>query len=175
MLTADSLVMDLGAHIGQWSSRISAYYGCRVAAFEPVFAFYHSLSRINGVYAFHFGLAPTSSDATMNVADDASSLYSEVGAPTEIVHLVSIDEFFADHGIDRVSLMKINIEGAEFDLLDHMITTGLIAKVDNLLVQFHSFMPRAVERHLAIELALTKTHELVSRQSWEWEEWRLRG
>jgi FkbM family methyltransferase len=38
---------------------------------------------------------------------------------------------------DQVDLMKIDIEGAEFDVIDRMIDTGVIDRVRNLAVEFH--------------------------------------
>jgi FkbM family methyltransferase len=45
-------------------------------------------------------------------------------------------EFTARYGIDRVDLLKMNIEGAEADLLDHID----LAQVKRIIVSAHDFM-----------------------------------
>lgn len=39
--------------------------------------------------------------------------------------------------IDDIGLMKINIEGGEYELLERMIELGIINKVKDIQIQFH--------------------------------------
>ena len=49
-------------------------------------------------------------------------------------------------GADRVDLVKINIEGGEYELLDRLHETGWLARIETLIVQFHEFAPDAYSR-----------------------------
>ena len=71
--------------------------------------------------------------------------------------------------------MKINIEGAEYDLLDHLIETGFIANIINLQIQFHEFVPNAKERMENIQKRLEKTHALTYQHEFVWENWKRLG
>ena len=68
--------------------------------------------------------------------------------------------------------MKINIEGGEYDLLDRLITTGLVGKIDNIQVQFHEFVPNAKERMQNIQKKLSKTHTPTYQYEFIWENWK---
>ena len=74
-----------------------------------------------------------------------------------------------------VALMKINIEGGEYDLLDRMIETGLVESIDNLQVQFHNFTVDAKRRMERIQEALQRTHTLNYQYRFVWENWVRKG
>jgi hypothetical protein len=70
-------------------------------------------------------------------------------------------------------MMKVNIEGGEYELLDHLIDTGLICRVRDVQVQFHDdVLPDADRRMRAIQAGLSKTHTLLWQHEWIWECWR---
>ena len=70
--------------------------------------------------------------------------------------------------------MKINIEGAEYDLLEHLIDTGLISNIHNIQVQFHDFVSNAEQRMIMLQKELEKTHGLTYQYPFVWENWRVK-
>jgi cell wall assembly regulator SMI1 len=90
------------------------------------------------------------------------------------VKLVCLADFVSENRIRHIDLMKVNIEGGEYDLLEHVIATGLIHRVENIQVQFHDFFPDAVRRMAKIHDELTKTHYLTYQYRFVWENWRLK-
>lgn len=176
-LDDQSCVVDVGGYEGQWASDIFLRYGSFIHIFEPVPAFAANIARrISGnsrVVLHPCGLGKETHVETISICDNESSVYKTAPQSTEI-QIVSADEFFRRKGITSVDLMKINIEGGEYDLLEHLIDTGFIAHIRNIQVQFHDFVPRAEARMLAIQTALTKTHELTWQYRFVWENWRLR-
>lgn len=78
------------------------------------------------------------------------------------------------HNIEVVDLIKINIEGGEYDLLDEIIANNWLSKFKNIQVQFHDFVienPR--ERMEKIQKELAKTHQLTYQYDFVWENWKL--
>ena len=73
--------------------------------------------------------------------------------------------------LGRVDLMKINIEGAEFPLLERMADAGLLEQVDTFLIQFHEWHPGAYHRRRKIRRALATTHTLEWDYHFIWEKW----
>jgi hypothetical protein len=71
--------------------------------------------------------------------------------------------------------MKINVEGAEYDILESLITTGFVQRVDDIQVQFHDFVPNASERVVALRKSLAATHYPTYMFSFVWENWRRIG
>jgi hypothetical protein len=70
--------------------------------------------------------------------------------------------------------MKINIEGGEFELLERLIETGLIATIENLQVQFHNFEVGAPKRMAELQAALGRTHTPTYQYEFVWENWARR-
>ena len=67
--------------------------------------------------------------------------------------------------------MKINIEGSEFELLDHMIDTGYISKVKHLQIQFHNFVNDSEVKRKTIRDKLKYSHKNIFNFPFIWERW----
>jgi hypothetical protein len=74
-------------------------------------------------------------------------------------------------GIREVDLLKVNIEGGEYDLFDRLIETDWLRSVRLVSVQFHEWHPKAYRRRRAIRRALARSHTEVWCYSWVWEYW----
>jgi hypothetical protein len=72
----------------------------------------------------------------------------------------------------RIALCKINIEGGEYELMNHILGSGLQVNVDNFQIQFHK-VEGYQERYDMIADRLSNTHSLTWRQPFVWENWRL--
>ncbi|MDB5252971.1 MAG: hypothetical protein JWP27_2140 [Flaviaesturariibacter sp.] len=177
-LTEDSVVFDLGGYEGQWTSDLYARYGCHVYVFEPV-SEYASLIRKrfknnDKIHVFDFGLAPSDADVTIEINEFASSFVNtrKGGGNSELIHLRSFSAFLDENSITKIDLMKINIEGAEFELLEHMMANGLFPLVEAFLIQFHDFVNGATTRVARIEEALSKTHHSLFNYPFVWSCWK---
>ena len=73
--------------------------------------------------------------------------------------------------IDEIDLIKINIEGGEFELLERMFEQGLVAKCKNIQIQFHDFFPEAKSLRQDIRERLKETHHLTYDYYFVWENW----
>ena len=170
--------MDLGGYEGQWTSEIHSKYGCRIVVFEPVSQFSQALSERfeanEDIEIFQFGLGATSELQTIYVRGAGSSTLRKRAAAEEI-RIVDVQQWFDDNRVMSVALMKINIEGGEYDLLDRMIETGLVESIDNLQVQFHNFTVDAKRRMERIQEALQRTHTLNYQYRFVWENWVRKG
>jgi len=174
-LLKDSIVFDLGGYQGQFASDIFSRYCCSVYVFEPVLAFYNAIQkrfeRNDYIQVFPFGLAHEKTSAFLNIDSDRSSLVKEGG---EKVQLEQFADFLSVHRINSIDLLKINIEGAEYDLLDHIIAADIQKRIKNLQIQFHDFFPNAQSRMQQIQKQLENTHELTWSYPFVWENWRIR-
>ncbi len=176
-LTPNSIVFDLGGFEGGWASQIYDRFGCRLYIFEPVPEFVnrirHRFGNNPSVKIVEAGLADKTAKISINMDDNASSLFRAGGEMLQ-VKLIKADEYFTKEKITKVDLMKINIEGGEYDLLDHLIGSGLVKKVHNIQVQFHNFVPNAERRMESIQNALRRTHKLTYQYPFVWENWKLK-
>lgn len=176
-LTNNSIVFDLGGYEGQWASDVFARYCCKIHIFEPVEEFVRNIekrfSRNNSIVAHHFGLSDETKKSIISVAEYGSSTFKK-GERSQEIFFVKAVNFMLEHEITHIDLMKINIEGGEYDLLDHLIETGFINNIDNIQVQFHDFVPDAEQRMRNIQERLQETHHLTYQYPFVWENWRKR-
>ncbi len=177
-LNTESVVFDLGGYEGEWASQIFCLYGATVYIFEPYEVYFEKLKnrfRYNEkVKIFQCGLSKNSDTAQLAIADNGSSIFLKNDNMVSI-KLVRASDFFRMHNIPSIDLMKINIEGGEYDLLEHLIETGDVTKIRNIQVQFHDFVENAESRMVNIQSALNKTHGLTYQYKFVWENWRLKG
>jgi len=177
-LTSNSFVIDLGGYEGQWTGGIYSRYRCKIAVFEPVRQFSQALSERfeanEDVEVHRLGLGAVSESQTIYVRGAGSSTYRK-RADAEEIRIVDVKQWFDDNRITSVALMKINIEGGEYDLLDRMIETGLIESIENIQVQFHNFTVDAKRRMERIQEALQRTHTLSYQYRFVWENWEKKG
>jgi FkbM family methyltransferase len=174
-LTPESLVLDLGGYEGQWASDLYARRRCRIEVFEPVTMFAAEIAerfRHNPDIRVHaLALGGSTRTETLSIAGASSSTYKSTEA-SEQVRFVDVAEWFLERGLDEVRLMKINIEGGEYELLERMLERGLTARVADLQIQFHNFSPDAAERMAAIQRGLAATHRPTYQYLFVWENWR---
>lgn len=83
----------------------------------------------NGTVRFGVG-APSQLDATALVEKNDRNEWSEA----LIVPCFDFAKWLFDHG---PAVVKMNIEGGEFPLLEHLIETGAVALISELIVAWH--------------------------------------
>lgn len=179
-LTPESIVIDLGGYRGQWASDIYAMYGSRIHVFEPAPSFAnaitHRFTHNSQVTVYPFGLAAENLNSTLTLSADGSSLFAKAKTgPTTQVKLVRAADFLEQQGFQMIDLIKINIEGGEYDLLDHLIQSGWIHRIRNIQVQFHTFVPDAQNRMRTLQTHLAQTHSLTYQFVFIWENWSLKA
>ncbi len=172
------VVFDLGGYKGEWAEQLPNL-NCQIYIFEPVKAFSEICSEKfkdrKNVHCYSFGLDATSHTAEISHEADASSQYHSMGE-TETAEFVDIEEFMNEHGIERVKLMKMNIEGGEYDILEKLIKTGSIKRFENLQIQFHDIPEINSEARMnKIWEELDKTHKLTwAYRPYIHENWELK-
>lgn len=174
-LLREDVVFDLGGFVGDFAEAIHRRYGCTVYLFEPVQSFFSACqARFAGnekIHCFNYGLSSAKQTLHISLAGDASSIARNITDQLEAVQLERFDEFLCRFDVQKIALLKMNIEGGEFDVLEHLIETGNIARVQYLQVQFHDFAENALARRDRIRAALAQTHRLDWSYHFVWESW----
>lgn len=177
-LDRSSFVMDLGGYQGQWASDLYSRYRCRIWVFEPVRRFAEAIGerfeQNEDIEVFRFGLGAVSKSEKIYIRGAGSSTYRK-RAEAEEIRIVDAKQWFDENGIQSVALMKINIEGGEYDLLDRLIQTGLVESIENIQVQFHNFTVDATRRMEHIQKDLKRTHTPTYQYKFVWENWARNG
>ena len=145
-------VLDLGGNVGIFASRVSPYAE-RVLTFEPVPANFEQLSHNLSGYA---NVTPipkgvSSKPATVTVYEPkhkaltgAFSMHSDSGGlmsdDSFDIEVVSLDSVFEEYEIDRCDLMKIDIEGHEYEVL-YESSDSTLAKIQTIAGEYHDVSP----------------------------------
>ncbi len=176
-LDQTSIVFDVGGYRGNFADAIYRKFGCHIYVFEPVQVFYNEcVSRFGNnesITCLNYGLSSASGWFNMSLNNDKSSFKKNEKGTVQQAQIRSIAEVVAELGIEQIDLVKINIEGGEFDLLPAMIDSGLITRIKFLQVQFHNFVAGAVESRLSIRNSLKKSHREMWNYEFVWESWEL--
>ncbi|HEV8273367.1 MAG TPA: FkbM family methyltransferase [Chitinophagaceae bacterium] len=176
-LNENSIVLDLGGYKGEWASHIYSRYLCTIFVFEPASFFYRQLKkrfeRNPKIKVYPFGLGNSTQDHTIYLNAESTSIYQKKGTP-EIISIKNYKEFLEQNSIRKVDLLKINIEGSEYDLLEFIIENNLVDKIENIQVQFHDFVGNAEARMKNIQEKLSLTHTITYQYKFVWENWKLK-
>lgn len=176
-LTQDSIVMDVGAHEGNWANIIQQRYGCTVHCYEPVPEFYNGCVRRFAdnprIRLWPFALGGSTRTERFGVKGTMSGAFCTT--PNEVIEVAVLDvantvPIFTSH----VDLLKINAEGAEYEILERLLDADLMRSVDHLQVQPHTVVPDYENRWAAIRARLAATHQLTFDEPFCWTGFSLR-
>lgn len=177
-LGAQSVVLDLGGYEGQYASDIVARYCCRVIVFEPIPEYAASIrSRFllnQKVGVVEAAVGKGTGELRMHLAADRSSAYTASGR-VAVVRKMDLLDYLRDVNIIEVDLVKMNIEGGEYELLEYLIKLNAVPRFRNLQIQFHRSVENYENRLAIIRRKLEETHELTWQYPFLWESWRIRA
>jgi FkbM family methyltransferase len=142
-LGPDSVVYSVG--IGRdisFDLSLIQRYGMTIHAFDPTpesLAWVRSQSLPPELRVHELGLAGFDGTAEFAAAAEPSNIYysmvQQPGARTIQGEVRTLDTLMAMLGHRHIDLLKIDIEGAEYDVIDQVVNAG--TPVSQLLVEFH--------------------------------------
>lgn len=182
-LTPQSLVVDAGGYEGNFAKLIHEKTGCRVDVYEPVAVFFETLCRnvagFGKIRPYNFGVSGlVGGTKDIHVQNDSSGEFAG-SAVVERCSFLPIHEVVRVAGVRVIDLLKLNIEGGEFEVLETLLVSKdvfgpSINRFANIQVQFHTCVPDYQQRYDAIAGDLSQTHELMWRTPFVWESWSLK-
>lgn len=169
-LDQNSVVLDLGFYEGTFSKNIYEKYGCQIYAFEPIKVFYDQAD-VPNIKLYNYGVGGYHRYEKISIQKDASSIFKN-SESFELILIKSIDEVLLELNLNHIDLLKVNIEGCEFELLERVILLDIQNKIENIQVQFHEFVENAAVRRDEIKKVLQKTHKPTYDFPFIWENWQ---
>jgi FkbM family methyltransferase len=165
-LKPDDVVLDLGAYNGEFAQKIHDKYGCEVIAVEPTSAIM-GLGNKPWLTVINKAAGTLASGDMIAFGGSAywtSHFAEEINQSYPAFPLLSI--------LNRdIALLKINVEGMEYGLLDDIIRNGCINSINNIQVQFHQ-TEGYKESYFDIVKNLIHTHHKTWGVDWIWENWK---
>lgn len=144
------IVVDIGAHVGIFSICLARLHPeIRIFAFEPVLDNYRHFEMnlqkngIVNVSPFNFAITADAREITliMNPINSGGALQLELIQERPFPdhqfyrsHSMTLDAFFKQEDIQQCKLLKIDCEGAEYDILNQ---TKVLEQVQYLVGELH--------------------------------------
>ncbi len=147
-IAPDATVVDIGAQVGFFTVRAArAATRGRVIAFEPCPPHYASLERtvtlndLGNVTLHHQAVWSDDDDVTIRYAlrngnPVATSVFDMGGDLTATVPGITLDQVFDREAIDRCDFLKLDCEGAEYEILG-AASDETLGRVDRIAMEWH--------------------------------------
>lgn len=127
----------------------------------------------NKLRLFNFGLGDRNRNESICLNKDSSSIFDDKEKyETENIIIYDFMEFINTNKIHHICLLKLNIEGGEYEILQQLIDSKYIDKVTDLQIQFHHIEEESAEKRKKLQEQLSKTHYFTYKYDWIWENWR---
>lgn len=176
-LNNSSIVFDLGGYLGDFAMEIHKKYQCKIYIFEPhPYYFKKCNERFNNninIKVFNYGISNKNQELYLTDDQDGSSTDSNKIKKCKVIlsKFKSFKSAIKDLDINKIDLMKINIEGGEFPLMEYLIENNILEIVKNYQIQFHKFVPGSINRRKKIINELNKKFKQTWCYEFVWENW----
>jgi len=138
-------VIDIGGHIGTFAVRV-APLAHRVLCYEPMAESYdllvHNVSRFPSVEAYRMAVAGWRGNAKLFLGKNPmrNSFFPSLTNSREerslTVECTTLADIFAEHSIERCDLLKIDCEGAEYDIL-YSLAKEFWLRIQKICMEYH--------------------------------------
>jgi FkbM family methyltransferase len=148
-LEEDAAVMDIGAGLGDFTVRAARNHPRRnVAAFEPFAESFRLLEenlKLNGILnaqAFPLAVGARSGPMLLQTATGVAVQHSTApaagpgGASSLPVEGITLEEAFRKSGFARCTLLKVDCEGGEYDILLNA-SPETLHRIDRIAMEYH--------------------------------------
>ncbi len=145
-------IIDIGANVGFFSMfALSKYQGCIIYSYEPIFSNFKQLIKnkeLNStrqIYCFnkavcgHNGKIKISFDKTDSFTTSATIINSDGDDNKDSIEVpcLTLSEIFKENNLDHCDLLKIDCEGAEYDIL-YNTSKVVLNKIDQMAIEVHT-------------------------------------
>ena len=157
-----AVIFDVGANVGSYAKQALQICGAdsELHAFEPSRAAFTRLvdvlSKWPRAKCVNAGIGATRGTAKLWSDSPGSVLASTYVNPTnanttaESIDIITLDDYCAEHGIDRIDLLKLDLEGGEVDALRGAQRLLAAGSID--LIQFEFGQPSLGARTYFVDL-----------------------
>lgn len=150
----NSIVIDVGAHIGSFSI-IAARYASKVFAFEPVQSNYKMLvknvrlNELTNVMTYEMAVWKSSGYKEIYIYDETSTgnhslinNYRKINTKKEI-QTISLKDFLTREKLSLINFLKLDCEGAEYEIITDM-DEEIANKIKYIVMETHQKERRSI-------------------------------
>jgi FkbM family methyltransferase len=148
-LGAGSTVLDLGANYGHFALAVTQRFGCHCVAIEPSPECFAAIPDSAKISKLQIGIAGAAGQMPFHIAAPSPTLrlprsvassfvFPVEQAQTIEIQVISLPELVKQLAWSRVDLIKIDIEGAEIEVLN-ACPDDFLRRIAQISVEFHDF------------------------------------
>lgn len=160
------IIFDIGGHIGLFSQYcLSLNPWCEIHYFEPIPDLYKQAQerlKNQNIILNNSGIASKTRAQTIYFNSEKTmqtSLYNQTFLNPKwtgiLVDMKNIEEYSAQQNISHIDLLKLDVEGMEYEILESL-SDEFLQKIQALLLEFHIFSPEMEKKLLDLTKKLTK-------------------
>jgi len=144
-INVNDTVIDIGAHIGLFSLLVSQRCKTgKILSFEPVRENFDllvsnlKLNHIENVLPFNMAVSKNLDKLNLFLNDDQSahSIFPK-SSESISVESTSLQKIFEENKISSCKLLKLDCEGAEYEIIDSL-PSEYLNKIQNIVMEYHS-------------------------------------
>lgn len=180
-LNKNSVFVEVGGYKGYYSKKIFDKFEPKTFIFEPDNDFYNELSELfkenKKVKILNKALGKETEEVYLAEKGDSSFIKPTKDKKYNYkkVEMISFNDFLRIEQLETIDLISINIEGGEYELLQHIIDKKLQNRIKNIQVQFHKNIQNSKHLKSLISNELSKTHSLEWSFKYVWESWKIKN
>ena len=147
-ICAEDIVVDMGAHIGAFAVRAAKLaqqgQGYSFEASSKNFALLaenQQLNNLGNLYIENSAISDKRGQMPLYIPSNNSilgSLKQETSSFMEMVQAITFSDIIAQHAIQQVDFLKVDVEGAEFDIL-LANPDGTLSITRKIVIEYHEF------------------------------------
>lgn len=140
-LTKDSVIVDAGAHRGEFSAEIIRRFGCQCHLVEANPRLVETLIIAGAESVTTAALGGYDGRGMLHVSEnpEATGLFETGPVATSVeVETISLATLMRRLGLTKIDILKLDIEGAEFDLIA-ATPNQILQRINQITVEFHDF------------------------------------
>lgn len=141
-LIGNDVVVDCGANRGDFAGWVSEHTTAAIVAYEPDPRLFAQLPRWDRVTYYNFALAAKAGELSLFLGNKlCSSIVHPESAAAETVRVMAVElsQHLTFCDVGTIGLLKLDIEGAELDVLSHL-NASFLQRVKQITCEFHEFL-----------------------------------
>lgn len=164
-LSTKMVVVDAGANLGEFSRKLKALYGGQFFLIEANPSLAAQITQKNEFPVFNKALSSKSGPISFNISKNPTgssiltlpekSIWGSVLDHTITVESITLERFLQDNNLSTVDLLKLDIEGAEIDVL-HDSPESILKQIRQITVEFHSAPEFGFDLKRRVEETMTR-------------------
>ena len=162
LLSAESIVVDLGANLGDFANAMASRFQCRVYSVEASPQVFDKITAGNLVRKFNFAVCGKSGPVTLNISSNPEATSLKKLNNSEYIDAISVpgltlEDFLKTISVSEINLLKFDIEGAEIEVFSSCPDVFL-QSIDQITVEFHEWV--GVSTKLEVENVVRRLRAL---------------